>query len=129
MKKRFSEEQIIKILKEHKAGKKATDLIREHNISEQTFYRWKSKYGGMEVSEAKRLKQLEDENRRLKGLVADLTLDNHILKDIISKNAYSLPTSVKLQQRFKQSTRLANAGRAGFAELIAAARDAFQTTT
>ena len=68
-------------------GKKATDLIREHNISEQTFYRWKSKYGGMEVSEAKRLKQLEDENRRLKGLVADLTLDNHILKDIISKNA------------------------------------------
>ena len=86
MKKRFSEEQIIKILKEYEAGKKAADLVREHNISEQTFYRWKSKYGGMEVSEAKRLKQLEDENRRLKGLVADLTLDNHILKDIISKN-------------------------------------------
>lgn len=86
MKKRFSEEQIIKILKEHEAGKKASDLVREHNISEQTFYRWKSKYGGMDVSEAKRLKQLEDENRRLKELVADLTLDNHILKDIISKN-------------------------------------------
>lgn len=86
MKKRFSEEQIIKILKEHEAGKKAADLVREHNISEQTFYRWKSKYGGMDVSEAKRLKQLEDENRRLKELVADLTLDNHILKDIISKN-------------------------------------------
>ena len=87
MKKRFSEEQIIRILKEHEAGKKAADLVREHNISEQTFYRWKSKYGGMDVSEAKRLKQLEDENRRLKELVADLTLDNHILKDIISKNA------------------------------------------
>ena len=86
MKKRFSEEQIIRILKEHEAGKKAADVVREHNISEQTFYRWKSKYGGMDVSEAKRLKQLEDENRRLKELVADLTLDNHILKDIISKN-------------------------------------------
>ena len=86
MKKRFSEEQIIRILKEHEAGKKAADLVREHNISEQTFYRWKSKYGGMDVSDAKRLKQLEDENRRLKELVADLTLDNHILKDIISKN-------------------------------------------
>ena len=86
MKKRFSEEQIIRILKEHEAGKKAADIVREYNISEQTFYRWKNKYGGMDVSEAKRLKQLEDENRRLKELVADLTLDNHILKDIISKN-------------------------------------------
>ena len=86
MKKRFSEEQIIRILKEHEAGKKAADLVREHNISEQTFYRWKSKYGGMDVSEAKRLKQLEDENRRLKELVADLTLDNHILKEKKKKN-------------------------------------------
>lgn len=87
MKKRFSEETIIKILKEHESGKKATDIVREHNISEQTFYRWKSKYGGMELSEAKRLKQLEEENRRLKELVANLTLDNHILKDVISKNS------------------------------------------
>ena len=86
MKTRFTEEQIIKILKEHEGGKRAADIVREHNITEQTFYRWKSKYGGMDVSEAKRLKQLEDENRRLKELVADLTLDNHILKDIISKN-------------------------------------------
>lgn len=86
MKKRFSEEQIIRIIKEHEGGKRAADLIREHNISEQTFYRWKSKYGGMDVSEAKKLKQLEEENRRLKELVADLTLDNHILKDVISKN-------------------------------------------
>lgn len=86
MKKRFTEEQIIKILKEHENGKRATDIVREYNIAEQTFYRWKSKFGGMEVSEAKRLKQLEEENGRLKELVADLTLDNHILKDVLSKN-------------------------------------------
>ena len=86
MKKRFTEEQIIKILKEHENGKRAADIVREYNIAEQTFYRWKSKFGGMEVSEAKRLKQLEEENRRLKELVADLTLENHILKDVLSKN-------------------------------------------
>lgn len=86
MKQRFTEEQIIKILKEHAGGKRAADIVREHNITEQTFYRWKSKYGGMEVNEAKRLKRLEEENRRLKELVADLTLDNHILKDVLSKN-------------------------------------------
>lgn len=87
MKKRFTEEQIIRILKEHEGGKKAADIIREHSISEQTFYRWKSKFGGMDVSEAKRLKQLEEENRRLKEMVADLSLDNKILKDVIAKNA------------------------------------------
>jgi putative transposase len=86
MKKRFTEEQIIKILKEHEGGKRATDIVREYGISEQTFYRWKSKFGGMDVSEAKRLKQLEEENRRLKEMVADLSLDNKILKDVISKN-------------------------------------------
>lgn len=86
MKKRFTEEQIIRILKEHEGGKKAADIIREHGISEQTFYRWKSKFGGMDVSEAKRLKQLEEENRRLKEMVADLSLDNKILKDVIAKN-------------------------------------------
>jgi len=86
MKKRFTEEQIIRILKEHESGKKAADIIREHGISEQTFYRWKSKFGGMDVNEAKRLKQLEEENRRLKEMVADLSLDNKILKDVISKN-------------------------------------------
>ncbi len=86
MKVRFTEEQIIKILKEHEAGKKAVDIVREYNITEQTFYRWKSKYGGMDVSEAKRLKQLEEENRRLKEMVADLSLDNKILKDVLSKN-------------------------------------------
>jgi len=86
MKSRFTEEQIIKILKEHEQGKKAAEIVRENNISEQTFYRWKSKYGGMEINEAKRLKQLEEENRRLKEMVAELSLDNRILKDINSKN-------------------------------------------
>jgi len=73
-------------LKEHEGGKRAADIVREHGISEQTFYRWKSKFGGMDVSEAKRLRQLEEENRRLKEMVADLSLDNKILKDVISKN-------------------------------------------
>lgn len=86
MKQRFTEEQIIKILKEHTGGKRAVDIVREYNITEQTLYGWKSKYGGMEVTEEKRLKQLEEENRRLKELAADLTLDSHILKDVLSKN-------------------------------------------
>ena len=73
-------------MKEHEGGKRAADIVCEHNITEQTFYPWKSKYGGMEVNEAKRLKQLEEENRRLKELVADLSLDNRILKDVLSKN-------------------------------------------
>lgn len=83
---RFSEEQIIGILKEAEVGEiPAVAVCRKHGISEQTFYRWKSKYGGMEVSEAKRLKALEEENRRLKTLVADLTLDNFGLKELLSK--------------------------------------------
>jgi putative transposase len=86
MKKRFTEEQIIGILKQQEKGAKVADLCRQYNICEQTFYKWKSKYGGMEASEAKKLKQLEDENRRLKQLVADLTLDNQALKWIIEKN-------------------------------------------
>jgi putative transposase len=73
-------------LKEHAGGKRAADIVRKHGISERTFYRWKSKFGGMDVSEAKRLKRLEEENRRLKEMVADLSLDNKILKDVISKN-------------------------------------------
>jgi len=74
-KSRFSEEQMIGILKQHEAGVKTVDLCREHGISAATFYQWKSKYGGMDVAEAQRLKGLEDENRRLKQLVADLSLD------------------------------------------------------
>lgn len=82
---RYAEEQIISILKEAEAGLAAKELCRKHGISEQTFYRWKSKYGGMEVSEAKRLRQLEEENRRLKQMVADLSLDNQALKDLVKK--------------------------------------------
>ena len=84
-KSRFSEEQIIKILKEKEAGGKLTDVCRRHGISEPTFYGRKAKFGGMEVNEARRLKQLEDENRRRKHLVADLTLDNQALKGIVAK--------------------------------------------
>ena len=90
-KSRFNEAQIIAILKEHEAGKKVADLAREHGISEATFYTWKSKYGGMDVSEAQRLKALDDENRRLKHLVADLSLDKEMLKAVIRKNGWSLP--------------------------------------
>jgi putative transposase len=79
MQKRFSEEQIIGILKQQERGIKVSDIIRQNNISEQTFYRWKSKYGGMEVAEARKLRQLEDENRRLKQIVAELTLDKQML--------------------------------------------------
>lgn len=83
---RFSEEQIIGILKQAEAGIKVPDICRQQNISETTFYKWRSKYGGMELSEAKRLRQLEEENSRLKKLVADLVLDNTMLKGVLSKN-------------------------------------------
>ena len=88
---RFSEDQIIGILKEQEAGAKTADVCRRHGISEQTFYRWKAKYGGLEVSEAKRLKSLEEENTRLKKLLADAMLDNAMLKEIASKNVWSAP--------------------------------------
>ena len=84
-KSRFTEEQIIAILKAAQAGQKILDLCRKHGISEHTFYRWRAKFGGMDVSEARRLKSVEDENRRLKTLVADLTLDNQMLKSVIAK--------------------------------------------
>ena len=84
-KSRFSEAQIIGILKEGEAGAKTSELSRKHGVSEHTINRWKAKFGGMTVSEAQRLKQLEDENRRLKHLVADLTLDNQALKAINAK--------------------------------------------
>ena len=83
--KRFNEEQIIGILKQSEAGVPTAQLCRDQGISENTFYRWKSKYGGLEVSEAKRLKQLEDENSRLKRIVAELTLDVTALKDVLAK--------------------------------------------
>lgn len=83
--KRFTEEQIISILKEHEAGARVPDLVRKHNVSEQSIYRWKSKYGGMDVSEAKRLRELEQENSKLKRLLADAMLDNAALKELVSK--------------------------------------------
>jgi putative transposase len=90
-KSRYTEEQIIGILKQQEAGVKTADLCREHGISDATFYNWKSKYGGLDVSEAQRLRQMEDENRRLKSLVADLSLDREALKAVIRKNGWSLP--------------------------------------
>jgi len=83
---RFSEEQIIGILKEAEAGAAGKDICRRHGISEQTFYRWKAKFGGMGVSDARRLKQLEAENAKLKKVVADLTLDKEALKELLEKN-------------------------------------------
>ncbi len=83
--KRFSEEQIIRILKEAEALGNVRELCRQHNITEQTFYRWRNKFGGMEVSEAKRLRELERENAELKKLVGELSLDNRMLKDVLGK--------------------------------------------
>ena len=82
---RFTKEQIIAILHEQEAGAKTADVCRRHGISEATFYAWKAKFGGMAVSEAKRLKALEDENVRLKKLLAEAMLDNAVLKDLTSK--------------------------------------------
>ena len=86
MAKRHTEEQIIRVLKESEAGAKTAELCRQHGISETTFYKWKDKYGGLTVSEMRRLKSLEEENRRLKHIVADQALDIRALKEINSKN-------------------------------------------
>jgi putative transposase len=83
--KRYTEEQIIGILKEHEAGMPAQDVIRKHGIANGTFYRWKSKFGGMEVSEAKRLRELEAENARLKRLLAETMLEKTALEDVLQK--------------------------------------------
>jgi putative transposase len=82
---RFNEEQIIAILREQEAGARTEEVCRKHGISSATFYKWKAKYGGLEVSEARRLKALDDENRRLKKLLAEAMLDNAMLKDIAAK--------------------------------------------
>ncbi len=82
---RFTEEQIIGILREQEAGVPVTDLCRKHGLSSPTFYKWKAKFGGMDVSEARRLKALEDENAKLKRLLADAMLDNVALKDLLGK--------------------------------------------
>jgi putative transposase len=82
---RFTEEQIIAVLREHEAGAKTGDLARKHGISEATLYNWKAKYGGMEMSDAKRLRSLEEENRKLKKLLAESMLDQAALKELLTK--------------------------------------------
>ena len=82
---RYSESQIVKALKEVEGGRNVKDMCRDYGISEATYYNWKTKYGGMEASDIKRLKELEDENRRLKQMYAELSLDNKMLKDIVEK--------------------------------------------
>lgn len=82
---RFTEEQIVGILQEHAAGAKTSELIRRHGISRETFYKWRRKYGGLKIDEAKRLRALEDENRRLKRVVADQALNIQVLKDLLGK--------------------------------------------
>lgn len=85
-KSRFTEEQIIKVLKEHAAGLSAGELCRQHGISDATFYKWRSRFGGMEISDARKLKALEDENRKLKKLLAESMLDVSTLKEMLGKN-------------------------------------------
>ena len=82
---RFSDEQIIGILREQEAGEATAEVCRMHGISGATFYKWKARFGGLDVSEARRLKALEDENARLKKLVAELSLDKYVLQDVLSK--------------------------------------------
>ena len=82
---RFTEEQIIGILREHEAGAKTGDVCRKHGVSSATFYKWKAKFGGLDVSDAKRLRSLADENAKLKKLLAEAMLDNAMLKDVASK--------------------------------------------
>jgi putative transposase len=82
---RFTEEQIIAVLQEHEAGAKTADLARKHGVSEATIYNWRAKYGGLDVSEARRLKALEEENRKLKKLLAEAILDTAALKELLTK--------------------------------------------
>lgn len=88
---KFTETQIVSILKQQEAGIPTKEICRQHGISEATFYSWKSRYGGMEASDVKRLKDLEEENSRLKKMFADLSLDNQILKELFAKKGWALP--------------------------------------
>jgi putative transposase len=94
-KSRFKETQIVSILRQHEAGKSTKDICREHGISEPTFYNWKAKYGGLQVSDVKRMKDLEEENSRLKRIVANLTLEIDAVKYVLEKKYGGLPTNGK----------------------------------
>ena len=93
-KSKYTETQIIAMLKEHENGKKTSDICREHGISQATFFNWKAKYGGLEVNELKRLRELEEENARLKKMYADVSMDHQILKEVLSKKGWG-PSSKK----------------------------------
>jgi putative transposase len=93
-KSRFTESQIVSMLKEYDGGKSAEQICRDAGISKQTFYTWKSKYSGIEVNELRRMRELEEENARLKKMYADLSLDHHVLKDVITKKGWG-PASKK----------------------------------
>lgn len=101
---RFSKEQILGILKQAASGTKTADVCRQHGISEATFYKWKAKHGGAEVSEARRLRQLEEENGKLKRIVAELTLDNLALRDSLATNSHRVQAG-----RLRQAQRTASA--------------------
>ena len=88
---RFTETQIVSILKQHESGRTTKEVAREHGVSEATIYNWKSKYGGMEASDVRRLKDLEEENSRLKKMYADVAMDNQLWKDLFAKKGWVLP--------------------------------------
>ena len=93
-KSKYTETQIIAMLKEHESGKRVADLCRENGVSQATFFKWKSKYGGLEVNELKRMRELEEENARLKKMYADVSMDHQILKEVLSKKGWG-PSSKK----------------------------------
>ena len=107
---RFSEEQIIAVLREQEGGMKTADVCRKHGISSATLYAWKAKYGGMDVSRARKLKVLEEENGRLKRLLADAMLDNAVLKEVASKNWRDLPLAGELSRMFGSASTSASVG-------------------
>ncbi len=94
-KSKYTETQIIAMLKEHESGKRVADLCRENGISQATFFNWKGKYGGLEVNELKRLRELEEENARLKKMYADVSMDHQILKEVLLKKGWG-PSSKKI---------------------------------